>query len=498
MTWNDPGKVLGGKKTSSGETSTEVTYNMSDVKLRLNAAVTKALQYMPYLGMAMYSMIRIPAPGLGTFATDKYWRFYYDPAKVMEWTPDELAGVMLHEVSHCIRDHSGRFEGLNEPVQRNRVFNVAGDALINDNLKETSVKLPEGAIYVNTLQDFGAQVDKKMTAEQVYYELLKVAEDMCTCSKCGDGDRSSQGGDQNGDGGGQNSDQNSDGEDSSGQGGEGSSASGQHQHGNGFPNPSCPIHGGQDCGSIVGGERRSYEIDNTGENEGVNTDRAEIIRDKTAVSIKEHVKSRGSIPGGWERWAENRLNPKVDWRKEFASIIRRTTATISGTRDYTYKRPSRRAPAMRNMGSNIVLPAMRKPEPPHVAIVFDTSGSMSDDMLSWGLAEISGILKNIGSTNKNITLIACDAQTGKAQKIRNIDDITLQGGGGTDMRVGISEAVRPKNGGSRPQIVVVITDGYTPWPDTPLKNTHMIVALTAKESVASVPSWAKTVIIERD
>ena len=487
MTWEQPngaggvGRPRAQAGTTSGETAAEPVYNMSDVKLRLNAAVTRALQHMPYLGMAMYSMIRIPSPGLGTFATDKYWRFYYDPVKVMEWTPDEIAGVLLHEVSHCIRDHCGRFEAMNEPVARNRIFNIAGDALINENLRDCSISLPVEGIYIKTLTDMGAEVDVKMPAERVYHELLKVLQNLCTCPPNGGGQGQGQ---EQGQGQGQ------------GQGQEQEQGQGQGQGGGGT-NPTCPLHGhGHDCGSIVDGIPRDYELDNAGDHEGVNPDRAEIIRDKTAVAIKDHVKTRGSIGAGWERWAENRLNPKIDWRKEFASIIRRTTATISGTRDYTYKRPSRRTPAMRNMGSNIILPAMRKPEPPNVAIVFDTSGSMSDEMLTWGLAEISGILKNIGSTNKNVTLIACDAQTGKAQKIRNINDIVLQGGGGTDMRVGITAAMKPK-GGARPQIVVVITDGYTPWPDTPIKNTHMIVALTDKGSLDTTPKWAKTVLIER-
>ncbi|MGW4501482.1 hypothetical protein ACWENR_23070 [Micromonospora sp. NPDC004336] len=52
--------------------------------------------------------------------------------------------------------------------------------------------------------------------------------------------------------------------------------------------------------------------------------------------------------------------------------------------------------------------------------------------------------------------------------MRRIEDIELVGGGGTDMRVGLaaSAALRPKDG-----IVIVATDGDTPWGDIPPDRT---------------------------
>ena len=43
-------------------------------------------------------------------------------------------------------------------------------------------------------------------------------------------------------------------------------------------------------------------------------------------------------------------------------------------------------------------------------------------------------------------------------------DVELLGGGGTDMGAGLAKAaeLRP-----RPDLIIVLTDGYTPWPSAP-------------------------------
>ena len=68
------------------------------------------------------------------------------------------------------------------------------------------------------------------------------------------------------------------------------------------------------------------------------------------------------------------------------------------------------------------------------------------------------------------------------------------GRGGTDLRVGfdaISE-LRP-----RPDILVVFTDGETPWPERSPTGIKTIVALCGrwKTSPDRVPAWAKTIDI---
>ena len=71
--------------------------------------------------------------------------------------------------------------------------------------------------------------------------------------------------------------------------------------------------------------------------------------------------------------------------------------------------------------------------------------------------------------------MVCDEEAAAPQQVRTISELQLTGGGGTDMRVGIAAALdlRP-----RPQVVVVLTDGLTPWPvDAPVGTTLVAVVI---------------------
>lgn len=478
-------------------------YDSSAVTLRLNAARVVASERQPYLSIALFSMVPVRVEGLGTMASDDKWRLYYDPQTIMGWSVEELAGVLLHEVGHCIRGHSERFQSMiGEPKRYGKIFNIAGDSVINADLKDSNIPLPEGAVYVDTLVAQGYDISRTMSAEQIYSIIKDKAEkEACTCG----GDPNPEQQDENGE---QNSPDNQNGDsengksenDKSNEKGESKPGDNEEQNSNsgaGEPDPNCPVHGtpkGWDCGSGADGIPRDYEVEGDKVDAGIDSDRADIIRQKVATEIANHSKNRGDVPAGLERWAKEILDPTVDWRRELASIVRRSFAQVAGVRDYTYKRPSRRDSSIRSLGQNIVLPAMRQPAPPKVSIVIDTSGSMSDNMLSWALSETQGVLRSLGSSGRSVKVISCDAQA-TTQRVSKLGQINLSGGGGTDMRVGIDAAMKDRD---KPDVVIVLTDGYTPWHDEPLKGATLIVGLTEEGAAKSVPEWARVVHIAQE
>jgi predicted metal-dependent peptidase len=256
-----------------------------------------------------------------------------------------------------------------------------------------------------------------------------------------------------------------------------------------------------DCGSVVGGKPREYEIPrNNSDNPAIKSDQQDVIRDQVAQDIINFARNKGigSMPGFLLRWAQDLLEPKIDWRKALAGAFRSSLATVLGRRDYVYTRPSRRQSAMKMGSHELILPSMRKPAPPAIAIIVDTSGSISSDEITMFLSEVDGIVKANGISH-GVTVIPCDAEVGEIQKLRSrgaITSLRLQGGGGTDMGIGIAAAgqLRPT-----PKIIVVLTDGFTPWPDTLPKGVEtMIVCLTVAESIKTSPAWAKTILIEGD
>jgi predicted metal-dependent peptidase len=241
-------------------------------------------------------------------------------------------------------------------------------------------------------------------------------------------------------------------------------------------------HEAHDCGSGAHGIARPWESGGAG---GVSAVEAGAIRRETAHAIRAHVRARGTVAAGWERWAAQLLEPRVDWRRALTGAVREAAAWAAGAVDYTYRRPSRRSAAARG----VVLPSLRQPVP-RVAIVVDTSGSMAEPQLAAALAEVAGVLRAVGVGGNRVTVLSCDAAVHVVRRVHTVGEVRLAGGGGTDMRVGIDAALR-----GRPHIVVVLTDGLTPWPAAPLESTRVIAGLIGA-GAPQPPSWITSVTID--
>jgi len=242
-----------------------------------------------------------------------------------------------------------------------------------------------------------------------------------------------------------------------------------------------------ECGSGAHGQTRRWEVNGDGIPQ-ISPASAHLLRCKVASEIRSCAgKLPGTVPMGWQRWADDLLEPKVDWRKALAAVVRTGLASAAGCVDYSYMRPSRRA----SVTGNVILPALRRPLPA-VAVVIDTSGSMSEHLLGEVVAEVEGILRGVGVGRSRIHVLACDTEVHKVQRVTSARQVQLFGGGGTNMGAGLDTALalRPK-----PSVVVVLTDGYTPWPAEGPKGVRVVVGLVGPGD-RPVPGWAKLVRIE--
>ena len=100
------------------------------------------------------------------------------------------------------------------------------------------------------------------------------------------------------------------------------------------------------------------------------------------------------------------------------------------------------------------------------------------------------MLLSLGVGRRHLKIVCCDAKAFEAQKVLRARDVELLGGGGTDMGVGLIKAaeLRP-----RPDLIVVLTDGHTPWPADPPRGIRVIVGLMDPSGRA--PEWATTIPI---
>jgi hypothetical protein len=242
-----------------------------------------------------------------------------------------------------------------------------------------------------------------------------------------------------------------------------------------------------DCGSGADG------CDRPGERPGqIGRQQAELLRLGVAAEIHRCAGSDpGSVAGGWLRWAESVLPSRTDWRRILAAELRSAVGRVAGQVDYSHRRPSRRA----HLQPDIVLPTLHRPVP-DVAIVCDTSGSMGERLLARALAEVEGVLVRAGLRQTQVRVLSVDTEVHAARRVARADAVRLVGGGGTDMGAGIAAAcgLRP-----RPSVVIVLTDGYTPWPERPPAGVRVIVGMLAEGGSPpawSVPAWARTVVIE--
>jgi predicted metal-dependent peptidase len=239
-----------------------------------------------------------------------------------------------------------------------------------------------------------------------------------------------------------------------------------------------------DCGSGADGIPRPGQ--GQGSEGGLPRWQADLLRRQVAQDVIAHGKQPGTVPAGLLRWAEEVLTPKVNWRAVLAAELRRAVAEVSGAVDYSYRRPSRRSA----VAGPVILPALRRPVP-EVAVVCDTSGSMTEDLLAMVLAEVEGLLRALGLA-RQVRVLACDTAVAPAQRVSSARQVELIGGGGTDMGAGIGAAagLRP-----RPAVTVVLTDGYTPWPAVAPKGMRVVVGLLG-EGAPDAPPWTRSVRVE--
>ena len=107
------------------------------------------------------------------------------------------------------------------------------------------------------------------------------------------------------------------------------------------------------------------------------------------------------------------------------------------------------------------------------------------------LGVVADVSRRLG-VNGKLEVWTGDTHVGSVQKVFRPEEVKLVGGGGTDMAAMILAAMerRPKP----PEVILVATDGYTPWPDRQV-DAKVMACLTRQANAERVPSWIETVVL---
>jgi predicted metal-dependent peptidase len=105
---------------------------------RLGKSRARLLLQQPFYGVLLSQMAFIPESAIDTMATDGV-RIYFNSEFTMRLTPEEVFGVLLHEVDHCIYQHCTQKRRLNRDHHR---WNCASDYAINLEIRDMQYVLP--------------------------------------------------------------------------------------------------------------------------------------------------------------------------------------------------------------------------------------------------------------------------------------------------------------------------------------------------------------------
>lgn len=412
----------------------------------IDSAIERAFQTHPYYASAIGRLRIVADERVPTMATSADWVTHYNPATVASWTVAERGAVLVHELEHLLRDHSGRC-GDRDP----QAWNVAADAEINERL----ANLPDGAVYPETLG-----MPRGRVAETYY-------------GATGGGRKPDP---QPGEGSGQSGE------------GSGSGSGGQSQpgEGSGAGKPG-EGHGAAHCGSAAGGPTQDHERGDAANPGSGAANGGDDARKEVAEAVLG-----GWYPGTGEgselrEWAESQIGiDRAAWMRTLATVISRSMAAHGAPTRWQW--PGRRD--VRDMGG-AMLPRWTG-ERPKVAVIIDTSSSITPADLD--IARVAAVF--LGKV-ADVTYWGCD--THPTRYGSSIPEY-LGGGGGTQLRRGIDAAVAD---GAR--AIVIVTDCGTSWGTTAPDAQVIVAANIGARGILATPSspwfppeWATVVPITTD
>lgn len=203
------------------------------------------------------------------------------------------------------------------------------------------------------------------------------------------------------------------------------------------------------------------------------------LQGEVESAIRQGQMLAGKMGGDMPRAFKELTAPTVNWEDQMRQFM---TEQATGKELSTWRKPNRRW-----LQYDEIMPSTFSERLRSVAVVYDTSGSIDEELLSAFSSEMASICDVCKP--EQLHLIVCDAKVHSHDVYGEFDYEKLKqrrefrGGGGTDMRKAF-DYINEK--GIEAQAVVVLTDGFTPFPTEVKQPT--LWAITTQGLTAPVGS----------
>ena len=396
--------------------SSEGTANLAAIETKLAAARTRLILDKPFLGsLVMHLPLKAADPKwCETTATDARF-FYYNPAYIGRLTLDQTQFVLAHEAMHCALSHFNR----RNHRQKHR-WDVACDYAVNMILDEERMPPPDEALMNATYRG--------LTAEEIYPLLHEDPPEQTLDKHLFD-------------------------DAGSGQGGEGEPQESDDQQGDDPGEENGDSEPNEQDGDTEAAEGQAEQGEQDSPPPGpMDLDQLDEQWQGRLAAAAQAARQAGKLSSSMQRLVDDLLAPRLPWRALLARYMMNAARD-----DYSFQRTSRRE-------GEAMMPRLYS-QSVRVAVVLDTSGSISDDELREFLSEIDALKAQVRA---EVTLHACDDKLAEGGPWRFAMWETLalpegiQGGGGTDFRPvfqWLDEA------GIEPDLLVYFTDAEGRFPE---------------------------------
>lgn len=186
------------------------------------------------------------------------------------------------------------------------------------------------------------------------------------------------------------------------------------------------------------------------------------VRQKVAQAATM-ARMAGKLPGDLERLVGELLNPVVPWQELLRNFLQSAVQD-----DESWSRRNRRI-------RHIYLPARWSERLGKIGVIADTSGSIGEQEMQRIATEITAISEVMHP--ESIVVMWADTIVQRVEIIEAGDPVDLHpvGGGGTDLRVPLREMEAYE-----PEVVVMITDGVSPFGAAPAYPLITVCTTKAK------------------